>query len=373
MSLSERLEPAMQEFIEHIKDNLTDFLPEGISENATVSIQEVVKGNDQKLIGVAIHEPDRNVSPTIYIDSMMDEYKDGTPIDVLMGRIVDIYMEHRNPNQLNFDVSQITDYENIKDMLVTKAINKDLSSEFLETVPHKEFGDLAIICQIRLNEFEGNVASITVRDDLLRQWGKDFDEVMDVAVGNDLMVTEPKLVPMQAIMSSLMFGEEYEQDSFLPTNEEQGMPMFVLQTSDKINGAKLLNQPELMEQVAEFFDSDFIVLPSSIHEAIIIPQGENAFSLSELGQMVRDVNGSEVNPDEVLSDHAYVYSKEEKALTFEKDGETITMKFTKEAKKQLEEPKKEGIKAKLKAGIEKSKEMDTKPKVPKKEQEVSLA
>jgi len=372
MYFTDNKDPVMQEFINYLEDNIVNFLPEGISENATLSIQEVVKSNDLKQIGVAIHEPLTNVSPTIYVDSMIEEYRDGENIDVLMERIADIYMSHRDPKGLSFDVTQVTDFEIAKDMLVTKVINKELSNKFLENIPHKDFGDLAVICQIRLNEFDGNVASITVKEDMLNQWGKDFDEVMDIATNNDVKVTKPLLVPMQSVITGLMYGEEYMQDNFLPEREELDMPMFVLQTSDKLNGAKLLNQPELMEQVAEFFGSDFIVLPSSIHEAIIIPQGDNHFSISELGQMVQDVNGSEVRPDEILSDHAYVYSKDEKVLTFEKDGEKISMKFTKE-NKVMDEPKKEGVKAKLKEGMDKSNALKEKPKTVHKQKDISIA
>lgn len=371
MSYIENNDVDKKEFLTYLKSNITDFLPSGISENAKVEIREIVKSNDQMLTSVNIYEPNRNVSPSIYVDEMIDDYKNGASIDVLMSKIVDIYMAHRNPNVLSFDFDKVTDYESIKDMLVTKVINTELSNEFLENIPHKTFGDLAVISQIRLFEQDGDMASITVNDELLEKWDKSFDEVIEIASQNDLKLTEPKLVPMYSVLAGLMYGEEYEQEGFLPSKDDPlSIPMYVLQTSDKLNGAKLLNQPELMDTIAEFFGSDFIVLPSSINESIIIPQGESTFNMAELGQMVRDVNGSEVKPEEILSDHAYVYSKEEKVLTFEKDGETIVMNFTKEAKKEV--PKKEGIKAKLKEGIEKSKAQDASIRVPKKSREMSL-
>lgn len=371
MYFMENTDPVKQEFITQLEDRLAEFLPVDISDDAVVSIQEVIKGNDQKLTGVSIHEPGSNISPTIYIDEMIEEYRDGADIDMLLDKVANIYTAHRTPPELNFDVTRVTDFESVKDMLVTKVVNSELSEEFLANVPHKEFGDLSVICQIRLNEIDGNMATITVKDDILKNWDVSFDEVMEIATANDLSLTEPKLVPMQALIMGMMYGEEYEQDTFLPLSAEQDMPMFVLQTSDKINGAKLLNQPEIMEQISEFLGSDYIVLPSSIHESIIVPCNENRFDMQELGQMVRDVNGAEVRPDEILSDHAYVYSKDEKVLTFEKDGEQVTMKFTKEVKKP--EPKKEGVKAKLKAGIEKSKALDSKPKAPVKNKEAVLA
>lgn len=338
-----------QEFIDYAKDHLKDFLP-GNKEDIEVNVQEIVKSNDLKLTGLIINEPGKNMSPTIYIDSYVDEFRNGEDIDALIGNIADLYIDCNEPPELKSEVDKITDFDSIKDKLVTKIINTEFSSEYLKGIPHKEFGDLSVICQILLSENRGNTASVTIKDDLLKTWGKDFDEVIAIASENDLKITQPRLVPMQAMITQLMYGEDFKQEGFLPDREEEEIPMFVLGTDDKYNGAKLLNKPELLEQIAEFFGTDFIVLPSSIHESIIIPQTDDLpYDITELGKMVREVNGSEVRPEEVLSDHAYVYNKEQKVLCFEKDGETVNMRFTKESKA------KESIKDKLLEGSKKSK------------------
>ena len=75
-----------------------------------------------------------------------------------------------------------------------------------------------------------------------------------------------------------------------------------------------------MEQAAETLGGDFFVLPSSVHEVLLIPD-DGSMELSYLEQMVRDVNQQEVAPEERLSDNVFHYDSEahifENAHTFE--------------------------------------------------------
>ncbi len=356
------------EFINYLKENLLDYLPDNIRDNSTLKIQEVVKGNDIKLTGVMISEKDSNISPTLYVDGYISEAQQGMPLEEIAQKITDSYLRARSEKCNLIDIERVSDFDQIKDMLVTKAINKDLSREYLKDVPHKEFGDLAIITQIRLAAFEGNQASITVRNDMMDRWGVSLDDMIAIATKNDLTISEPRLSPMQDILSTMMFGENFDQNTFLPEDHSKEA-MYVLSTEDKINGAKLLNQPELLEQISEFLDSDLIILPSSIHELIVVPDnGVMEFNEKEMTSMIRDINASEVHPDEVLADHPIHYSKDEKILFFEKDGERVNMLFTgKEDKAKA----KESIRDKLNRGKLKSEATKTK-NVPKKNREMTI-
>lgn len=67
--------------------------------------------------------------------------------------------------------------------------------------------------------------------------------------------------------------------------------------------------PWVMEKVSSLFPEGFYILPSSIHEILIVP-GNGEENAGELGEMVRDVNRTEVRREEVLSDHIYEYDRE---------------------------------------------------------------
>ena len=71
--------------------------------------------------------------------------------------------------------------------------------------------------------------------------------------------------------------------------------------------------PELLQHLGETFGRDFYVIPSSIHEVILIPETEE-FSIEYFSDMVKGINEKQMYPTEVLSDSIYYYDKE--TLTF---------------------------------------------------------
>ncbi len=66
-----------------------------------------------------------------------------------------------------------------------------------------------------------------------------------------------------------------------------------------------------MDQAAERAGGDFFILPSSIHEVLIVPDN-GEMKLPELEAMVRDVNATQVAPPDKLTDSVYHYDAREK-------------------------------------------------------------
>ena len=89
--------------------------------------------------------------------------------------------------------------------------------------------------------------------------------------------------------------------------------MYVLSNADKLNGAAALLDAKTMEDISEKLGGDFVVLPSSIHETIVLPLNED-MDRHTLEAMVQDVNATQVAPEERLSDHVYAYDAKEHEL-----------------------------------------------------------
>ncbi len=351
MYFTDNTDPVTKDFIERLEENLKYFLPDEISNTAEISFNEIVKNNDQKLIALSIHEPGIDISPNIYLNGFIEQYSEGIDLDDIMSSITEMYMKYRDPEVKGFDIGDITQFDRVADRLVTKIVNTELNKEFLSVVPHKEFGDLSVFAQIRLDEMNDSVASITIRQDILDRWDVSLDEVIDKATDNDLKITEPRLIPMDKVIDSMRATYEIDQESFLPEDDDRMIPMYVLSTTDKVNGAKLINQQEILDEISDYLHANLIILPSSIHEAIVIPMDTSTMDLNELSMMVKSINSEVVSKTDVLSDHPYVYSKDERSLFFEKDGEKVKMQFTKEKKEQTR-----GVKDRLKEATKKSKE-----------------
>ena len=79
-------------------------------------------------------------------------------------------------------------------------------------------------------------------------------------------------------------------------------------------GATCLLYKDLLKHFSEESQTDFYILPSSIHEVILVPTLEND-CYGELSDMVREVNDSQLMDDEILSTHAYYYSRCKNEIT----------------------------------------------------------
>ena len=88
--------------------------------------------------------------------------------------------------------------------------------------------------------------------------------------------------------------------------------MFVLTNDTKVNGAAAILNDDNRQEIAEKV-GDFYMLPSSIHETLIIPK-DAGMEFKELEQMVQEVNQTQVAPGERLSDHVYEYDAKEHEL-----------------------------------------------------------
>ena len=91
---------------------------------------------------------------------------------------------------------------------------------------------------------------------------------------------------------------------------EGEVPMYVLTNHIKLNGAVCMLYPEILKEFSNTLNCNLILLPSSVHEMIIIPKSSNT-SLEDLKEMVRDTNENHVEEEEILSYSVYEYVREE--------------------------------------------------------------
>jgi hypothetical protein len=91
--------------------------------------------------------------------------------------------------------------------------------------------------------------------------------------------------------------------------------MYVLSNGQREFGASAIVNPRIQKICAQRFNENYYVLPSSIHEVILLPESM-ATSRKELDELVQEVNACCVSREEFLSDHAYYYSMEKERLYF---------------------------------------------------------
>ncbi len=251
-------------------------------------------------------------------------YQRGTSESLLIRKVVDIYEESRI-NDTAPILNTLLEFDNAKDRLFIKLINEDKNRRLLKDIPHRIVQDLAIVYLVYMDVSTEFSSTVTVTNTLLKTWDIDEKTLYTQAVLNTPRLNCTEMCPMQEFIKEHIPAEqtpdtfamdvtEYNFDNFtMKIDSGDGMPLYIVTNKSKIFGAASLLLPHVMEKIGEFLGS-FYVLPSSIHEVLIIP-ASSAMETSELIGMVRQINETELLPEEVLSDNIYLYDKDEKTFS----------------------------------------------------------
>lgn len=279
-------------------------------EGTDVTIHSIIKNNGIHLDGLVIKKSCRNISPTIYLNYYYKDYKDGKTLDTICNDILSLY--HSNLCMSNFDLSFFTDYEKIKDRIVYKLISYRQNEDLLKNVPHFKYLDLAVVFNCLLLDTERGNATILIHHHHLDFWQITPDALYALAKANT-----PKLLPFEIrSMDELLIGLLKDSDTATPPLETDSTtcPMYVLTNHVKLHGASCLLYDDVLKNFSLQFGCSFYVLPSSIHEVLLLPASETS-DINELNSMIKEVNMTQVSGDEILSDHAYFFSQDSLMLS----------------------------------------------------------
>lgn len=285
-----------QEFLADIKQHMSAHL----GGSARLSIQTVTRNNGIRYECLIIMRPQINVSPTIYLNPYYHRYLNGVTMEEIYADILETYRRCL-PNQ-NFDAAFFLDFLQVRPRIIPKIINYERNRVLLDQVPFIRYLDLAIVFQCLVSSLPSEHASILIYNHHLAFWKQTVDELHEAAFLNAPALLPGKITSMADIL----------QDSFNisgePDSTETNFPMFVLTNPKRINGAVCFLYPDLLKNISGRFHQDIVILPSSIHETILIPT-EGTYDLSLFSSMVKEVNETEITDEEQLSDHAYLYTQ----------------------------------------------------------------
>lgn len=355
-------------FKDIVADNIKDYLPEDYL-TAEVKLTDVVKNNDTHYTGLTILKEDEHISPTIYLEDFYKDYENGKTPDEIMEKIADIYVNAKNNEQMlgvQEIADNITNFEVTKDKISARVVNLEANKERLENMPHKEMGDLAITYHIDLGEGnDGSKMSVAINNDMMKQYGVEVNELHDLACDNMERLNPSKFMDIRDVLLEMMVPgyaemspEEKEYHAHDMGMDVPDQSMYVLSNTDKNFGAAAVLDSEMMDKIREEV-GDFYILPSSVHELLIVPKTAD-MDLDTLQNMVQDVNATQVAANEVLSDHVYEYDPETKEMfRADKAEEHMKEKQTMKEEKQEKTEKKErpSLRSKLEEKKIESKEL----------------
>lgn len=291
-----------------LEEQLADQIPEGYR----ISIHKVVKNNDLQLDSLVIMSEHVNVSPNFYLQQYYEKYLQGMSMKAIISDILENYEKTKQiMGKYQIDLS----LDACRDKIIYRLSSGEKNRMRLENVPSIPFLDMVITFHVLMIEEEDGIGSVMVRDALLQEWEISTKQIFQLAQENTMRMFPLQVHSMAQMLSDLEeahpeLAEEYPEEVL----QGQGFQDTLVVTNQKgINGAAVLLYPGCLAQLEEQCAGDYYILPSSIHEVLVLPDGDNIFG-NDLQNMVKEVNKNCVQPDEILSDHVYRYSSELKTV-----------------------------------------------------------
>ncbi len=206
------------------------------------------------------------------------------------------------------EMKSIINWEDVKGKIFLRLVNYEKNKADLERKIHVKFLDLAILVHCDCKERNLDGFYVSKKQALI--WNKSIKDIYQAALENTYSKNNTLVTP---IINLLPQETAYVvQDAMDIINTEKVM-MILTNKSVSFGAAMLLNISEL-KKLADQFDSNLYLLPSSVHEILAICSDQNT-DVSYLTDMVNGVNNNVVRPEDYLSDHVYYFDREKCEVT----------------------------------------------------------
>jgi len=285
-------------FLEDVAERMEHYYEGKVKGEVVTSI----KNNQVAVTGLLLKGAEKQVAPSFYLENQFVQWMQGS---LTMEEVIDglcrVYEEEVEKNchlvrEIHFE------WQEFKERVFPRLINQEKNRELLKSIPYLEFLDLAVVYYYALPIGESVVGTMVVTSEHLEALGITMEELHDAAIQNYHKFQPVSFRSMDDILLNL--GRKFG----MPANilREKPLYMCVLTNSKGMYGAMSMFFKEELEWFGRQLDRSFYVLPSSIHEIILVPEYES-FSVEYFSQMVKEINETQVDPIEVLSDSVYYY------------------------------------------------------------------
>lgn len=302
-----------EEFKEKVQNEIEDYLPEMFRGRFEMKNHEVFKTN-RKLDSINFTEHNSNIGPNIYVNYLYEKYMDIGNFDVTMNIAVNILIEsveNLNNQHLEENIVSNIDREMILNNVTYRLINKAQNAEMLAGSPSRSFLDLAIVYYVVVHIGEDGVGAIRITNTQAKEFNLSEKEIFEAAASNTPKMFPAKVSGMLDALRGLGMPSDvlFDNDDIYIPDEN----ILVVSNTLGINGAAVTLYPEVLEGISNKIGDKFFILPSSIHEVLVVKDDGNR-SIKELQDMVCEVNTGCVTLGERLSNNVYQYNNIEQRL-----------------------------------------------------------
>lgn len=281
-----------------------------------VTVETKNKNNKAVYTGLHISRKGMEAEPLVYLDDYFKQYQNG---NMTVSEAVECVVRASRKKGPSVEIRQFLEYENVKDSIVYRLINTEMNRELLDDLPHMEFLDLSVVFCCLVMEEEDNPAFIWIHNIHMKLWDVTVEELYWAASENTQRLEKPELMNIEEILYDVLPEEGFSLNENDRSMEEKTagnndaastVPVYVLSSRKRLQGAACMLYPDLLRKIADRMDSSYYIIPSSIHELLLIPAAGFA-DRDELKAMICEINDTHVAPEERLSYSLYGYDRKE--------------------------------------------------------------
>lgn len=256
-----------------------------------------------------ISEAGSDISPSVYIEDYYRAFLSGMSLREIAEKITKAYKECKE--SVTVDANSFCEYEKVKNALFCRMINREKNKKLLENVPFVPYLDLAVVFYYALEDERFGNAMILIYSEHMQFWNITEEMLWEQARENTRTLAPARIYSISDMLKE-MFVNRAAPDDDLDLQDVK-IPMYILTNDKRQQGAAAILYDQVLQEAAQSL-GDFYVLPSSVHECILVPV-EDSPKPEDLMNMVYEINHTQVPPEEVLSDNIYHYDAKKHHLT----------------------------------------------------------
>ena len=296
-----------KELVKDIKDEMALLYP-----NMELQQHIVIKNNNVRLDGLLFMRQSL-FAPTVYVNYLYESFKDGTSMTSLIANVLE--QISKIPSQPNNSALPI-DWESAKNNVILQAVSAQHNPKRMLEIPFRRELDMLLTYRILIYIDNDSTASYQIDNELLKRFNVSEAELYQVALKNT-----PKLLPLtlegiDTVLECLSTNATTTPISLDETLKQmkKDLVMYVMTNLRKLWGASAIFYPDALEKISNALNCHLFILPSSIHETILIPARGREHKISDLKLMVTEINEEFVSTEDILTNQVYLYDKNSKML-----------------------------------------------------------
>lgn len=312
------------------QEELGKRLEKMLGTEARITFESMVHNNKSRKPAVIISRSGCDYAVNFNLENIYDYYcENPLSLDSMVSAMI---LDLENSDRIKWTEEKIRDYELVKGKILMKLVNAGANREILALTPHIPYLDLAVTFYLEIGSLQDSVMNLRINEDVLATWGKDVAEVYAEALrnmGKESVSPQHMRDVMKKILSDMMGDCRNEEADLLNAllfetiaEEKDEDMLYLLTNQNNMLGACRMLDTGVLKNLAESLEKNLYLIPSSIHEILILPE-QGKMGPEEIENMVREVNQTEVELEDRLSNAVYLFDRNTLSTRIVREGEPL--------------------------------------------------